>query len=78
MRNRYREGYVQGFKKAQADAEIEIGRLQEEISLLARKINDLGQKAVSEEITHRLHKAIAISDLDPGADPVQHPWGGAF
>ena len=27
---------------------------------------------------HALHKAIAISDHDPAADPVQHPWGGAF
>ena len=29
-------------------------------------------------ILRSLHKAIAISDLDPAADPVQNPWSGAF
>ncbi len=25
-----------------------------------------------------LHKAISVCDVDPAAEPVQHPWGGAF
>ncbi len=34
-------------------------------------------KLGAEMATRSIHKAAAISD-DPSADPVQHPWGGAF
>lgn len=33
--------------------------------------------AEDEKSLKSLHKAAVISD-DPSADPVQHPWGGAF
>ena len=36
------------------------------------------QPKPSASFLQRLHKAIAISDQDPAAEPVQHPWGGAF
>ena len=100
MSGRYQEGYVQGFRKAQADAGTEIARLREEISLLARKINDLDTKTGSEEITIGCRcgwtgvQSALLRSWDSSlhcpkcgdssrnwlkcADPVQHPWGGAF
>lgn len=100
MRNRYREGFVQGFRKAQADSDIEIGRLQEKITLLTRKLNGLDHVSGPEEINigcrcgwtgmqsallnswdESLHCPKCGSDFaafPKSADPVPHPWGGAF
>jgi uncharacterized coiled-coil protein SlyX len=50
MRNRYQEGYCQGFKKAQAEGQVEIDLLREEIGRLTKRINDLSPKDGLEEI----------------------------